>query len=65
MIAHEIRARLHATRLHLTFLERSFRGPKADPEIVEAVASASEELRMLEQLVLAHLALTTKPDGAT
>ena len=65
MIAHEIRARLHAARLHLTFLERSFRGPEADPDIVEAVTAASEELRLLEQLVLGHLALTTKPDGAS
>jgi hypothetical protein len=58
VIAHDIRARLHATRLHLTFLERAFRKPTDDPEIVEAVKSASDELRQLEQLVLAHLALT-------
>jgi signal transduction histidine kinase len=60
MIAHEIRGRLHAARLHLTFLERAFRGPDHDPEIVDAVKAASEELRQLEQLVLAHLALTTE-----
>jgi signal transduction histidine kinase len=65
MIAHEIRGRLHAARLHLTFLERAFRSPDDDPEIVEAVKAASDELRQLEQLVLAHLALTTKPDGAS
>lgn len=65
MIVHEIRGRLHATRLHLTFLERAFRTPDADPELVEAVAGATEELRQLEQLVLAHLALTTTPDGAS
>lgn len=63
MIAHDIRGRLHATRLHLTFLERSLRD--AEPDIVEAVKSASDELRLLEQLVLAHLALTTRPDGAS
>jgi signal transduction histidine kinase len=65
VIAHEIRGRLHAARLHLTFLERAFRGRDDEPEIVEAVKAASDELRQLEQLVLAHLALTTKPDGAS
>jgi hypothetical protein len=60
VIAHEIRGRLHAARLHLTFLERAFRGPDDDPEIVDAVKAASEELRQLEQLVLAHLALTAE-----
>ena len=65
MIAHEIRGRLHAARLHLTFLERAFRGRDDEPEIVEAVKAASDELHKLEQLVLAHLALTTKPDGAS
>lgn len=64
MIAHEIRARLHAARLHLTFLERSFRKQTDDPEVVDAVKSASDELRQLEQLVLAHLALTTGLDGS-
>jgi hypothetical protein len=63
MIAHDIRARLHATRLHLTFLERSLRN--AEPDIVEAVNSAAHELRLLEQLVLAHLTLTTRSDGAS
>ena len=53
MIAHEVRARLHATQLHLTFLERTLRD--ADPDILEAVKSAADELRQLEQLVLAHL----------
>ncbi|MEO8843249.1 MAG: hypothetical protein ABI591_23075 [Kofleriaceae bacterium] len=65
MIAHEIRGRLHAARLHLTFLERAFKDPGSDPEIIEAVNAAAEELRLLEQLVLAHLALTTTPSGET
>jgi len=63
LIAHEIRGRLHAARLHLTFLERAFHSPDDDPEVVEAVKAATEEFRLLEQLVLAHLALTN-PDGA-
>ncbi len=61
MIAHEIRGRLHAARLHLTFLERAFRKPDDDPEIVEAVKAAADELRQLETLVLAHLAQTAPP----
>ena len=62
MIAHEIRGRLHAARLHLTFLERAFNEPSADPEVVEAVKAAAEELRALEVLVLEHLAsAATKP----
>jgi len=65
VIAHEIRGRLHAARLHLTFLERAFRARDDEPEIAEAVKAASDELRQLEQLVLAHLALTTTPDGAS
>jgi signal transduction histidine kinase len=65
VIAHEIRARLHAARLHLTFLQRALLGRVAEPEIVEAVTAASDELRQLQQLVLAHLALTTKADGAS
>lgn len=64
-MAHDIRGRLHAARLHLTFLERALRNPDADPDIVEAVNGASEELRQLEQLVLAHLTLTTTPAGAS
>jgi signal transduction histidine kinase len=61
VIAHEIRGRLHAARLHLTFLERAFSQPSADPEVVEAVKAAAEELRALEVLVLDHLATATKP----
>jgi signal transduction histidine kinase len=60
-VAHEIRGRLHAARLHLTYLERAFTSPGDDPEIVEAVKAAIEELRALEHLVLEHLALTEKP----
>ena len=60
-VAHEIRGRLHAARLHLTYLERAFTSPSDDPEIVEAVKAAIEELRALEHLVLDHLALTGKP----
>ncbi len=60
-VVHQIRGRLHAARLHLTFLERAFAKPSDDPEIVEAVKSAVQELRALEVLVLEHLALTVKP----
>lgn len=65
MIAHEIRGRLHAARLHLTFLERAFRSPGDNPEIVDAVKAAADELRQLEQLVLAQLALPSSLDGQT
>jgi|GEM_PF-3346652 len=60
-VVHAIRGRLHAARLHLTFLERAFVKPSDDPDIVEAVKAAVEELRELELLVLAHLAVTVKP----
>jgi signal transduction histidine kinase len=65
MIAHEIRGRLHAARLHLTFLERAFRSPDDDPEIVDAVKAAAEELRQLEQLVLASFELPARPETET
>ncbi|CAN5373237.1 hypothetical protein BH11MYX1_BH11MYX1_44500 [soil metagenome] len=60
-VAHEIRGRLHAARLHLTYLERAFAKPGDDPDIVEEVKAAAEELRALEHLVLEHLGLTGKP----
>ena len=55
-VVHQIRGRLHAARLHLTFLERAFAKPSDDPEIVEAVKSAVQELRALALRVLAFLA---------
>jgi hypothetical protein len=64
MIEHDIRARLHATRLQLTFLERAVRSPDHDPEIVDAVNAASGELKQLEQLVLAHLAASTSGEAS-
>ncbi|HEY0253928.1 MAG TPA: hypothetical protein VGC41_20500 [Kofleriaceae bacterium] len=63
MIAHEIRGRLHAARLHMTFLERTFSKPGDDPEVVEAVNAAADELRQLERLILTYLAQPPKPAG--
>jgi hypothetical protein len=60
-VAHEIRGRLHTARLHVTFLERSFGQPGSDTDVAEAVHAAADELRHLERLVLALLALS--PDG--
>ncbi len=65
MITEEIRGRLHAARLHLTFLERAFQGKDHDSAIVEAVTAAVDELRQLERLVLTHLAQSPKPPGET
>jgi hypothetical protein len=56
--AQEIRGRLHTARLHVTFLERTFGKPGSDPEVVEAVNATAEELRHLERMVLALLALS-------
>jgi signal transduction histidine kinase len=56
--AHEIRGRLHTARLHVTFLERTFGKPGSDPEVVEAVNATADELRHLERMVLALLALS-------
>ena len=55
--AHEIRGRLHTARLHMTFLERALGTPDHDPEVVEAVKATADELRHLERIVLALLAL--------
>ncbi len=64
-VVHAIRGRLHAARLHLTFLERAFAKSSDDPDILEAVKAAVEELRELEILLLEHLAPTVKtPNGA-
>ncbi len=61
--AHEIRGRLHTARLHVTFLERTFGKPDSDPEVTEAVNAAGDELRHLERLVLALLALVEVHDA--
>jgi hypothetical protein len=55
-VAHEIRGRLHTARLHVTFLERAC--STQEPDIVEAVMATSDELRHLERMVLALLALS-------
>ncbi len=57
--AHEIRGRLHTARLHVTFLERELGKPGSDPDIVDAVKATVDELRHLERIVLALLALTS------
>jgi hypothetical protein len=64
MIEHDIRARLNAARLHLTFLERAIRSPDHDPEIIDAVKATSIELRQLEQLVLAYLAQSASEEAS-
>jgi signal transduction histidine kinase len=55
-VAHEIRGRLHTARLHVTFLERAFDG--SDTDVADAVHAAAAELRHLERVVLALLALS-------
>jgi hypothetical protein len=42
----------------VTFLERTFGKPGSDPEVVEAVNATADELRHLERMVLALLALS-------
>jgi len=42
----------------MTFLERTFGKPGSDPDVVEAVNGAADELRHLERMVLALLALS-------
>jgi len=61
--AHEIRGRLHAARLHLTFVERALAKPAGDPDLREAVKAAADELRQLERLVLAVLVLAPPDDS--
>jgi len=51
LIDHEIRGRLHAARLHLTFLERALAKTDANRELVESIRAADDELRKLEPLV--------------
>ena len=55
-VAHEIRGRLHTARLHVTFLERAC--SDHTPDVVEAVMAAADELRQLERVLLALLALS-------
>jgi len=59
--AQEIRSRLHTARLHVTFLERAVGQPGSDTDVVEAAHAAADELRHLERMVLALLALS--PEG--
>ena len=55
-IAHDIRGRLHATRLNLTFVERALARSCSDAELLQAVAASRDEFCELERLVLALLA---------
>ncbi len=57
-IAHEIRGRLHAMRMQLTFMERALVKPGCDPEVLEAARAAGDELAQLERLVLTMLVPT-------
>ena len=58
--AHDIRGHLHAARLQLTFLERALAKPGTEPGLLDAAKAASDELRQLEPLVVAVLALAPR-----
>lgn len=54
-LAHEIRNPLNGAHLHVTFLERSLKKMDAAPDLIDAVATVSSELRRLSSLVTEFL----------